>query len=158
MADFNIIETGQPWRVATGAAISTPGDVAQLVAAGVTHILDCRAEFDDQLLLVSSGVTYLWDPTADDGKPKPNTWWSKGLAFARAAINLATPVVIYAHCAAGVNRGPSMAYGILRGQGYTAATAEQAIRQVRPQVGLAYKADFERYLSELLAGKPGTEW
>ena len=145
MADFTFITT----RLATGAAISSPDDVQQLIAAGVTHVVDCRAEFDDGQLLASSGLSYLWNGTQDDGvHPKPPDWFGRSLAFALPAICV-TGAKVYAHCAAGVNRGPSTAYAIMRALGWAAAPAEAQIRAARPQVGLAYAADADAAIEAL---------
>ena len=144
MTDFSFV-TG---RLATGAAISGPDDVQALKSAGITHIIDCRAEFDDGQLLASSGLAYLWNGTDDDGQPKPPAWFAASLAFALPA--LAQPhVKAYAHCAAGVNRGPSTAYAILRATGLAADTAAQIIRATRPQVGLRYAGDADIAITAL---------
>lgn len=145
MADFAKLKN---YPVATGAQINTPDDVAALVQAGVQVIIDCQAERDDSALLASSTLPYLWDPRGDDGQngPQMDSWWKKGLDFASSHKGQ----VVYSHCAAGINRGPSMAYGILRMvYGLSPQDAEAAIREVRPQVGIAYKADFERYFSSI---------
>jgi len=47
MADFSQITT----RLFTGAAITSEEDVKALVEAGVTHVIDCRIEFNDGELL-----------------------------------------------------------------------------------------------------------
>lgn len=135
MSDFTFVTP----RLATGAAISSPGDVADLVAAGVTACIDCRSEFDDAPLLAPS-MAYLWNGTADDGTPKPPAWFAMGLTFALPL--LAQPhQKVYAHCAGGINRGPSMAMAIMMALGWTPGGAEAAIRAARPQVGLRYKDD-----------------
>lgn len=135
MADFTFVTT----RLATGAAVSTADDVAQLAAAGITTVIDCRGEFDDAPLL-GPAFAYLWNGVQDDGQPKPADWFGRSLAFALPA--LAQPhVKVYAHCAAGVNRGPSTAFAIMLATGWLPAQAEAQIRAVRPQVGLAYKND-----------------
>ena len=104
MADFSFVTE----RLATGAAITGPADVTALHAAGITHIIDCRAEFSDAPLLATSGMAYLWNGTEDDGQPKPPAWFAASLVFALPALATAGAKV-YAHCAAGVNRGPSTA-------------------------------------------------
>ena len=140
LADFSRIID----MVYTGGALKDEQDVEALVAAGVRSVIDCRAEFDDGPLFAAGGMAYLWNPTEDDGKPKPDGWWGRSLAFAKVSKTAGWPVLC--HCAAGVNRGPSTAYGILRAiYGMDAIHAEALIRQARPQVGLAYKLDFERY-------------
>lgn len=134
MADFAVINS----RLATGAAISSEADVEQLVEAGVGAVIDCRDDFDDASLLASHpNLLYLWNGTPDDGSVKPDSWFGASLSFGLAF--LATPHgILYCHCAAGVNRGPSTATLIMIAQGWTPGQAEAAIRAVRPQVGLAY--------------------
>jgi hypothetical protein len=85
-------------RLATGAAINDVSDVAALMAAGVSHIIDCRAEFDDGPLLASTGLTYLWNPTDDDGGQKPSSWWLASLQFAQGAYASSWKTCVYAHC------------------------------------------------------------
>jgi hypothetical protein len=146
MADFNDITI----RVGTGAAVSSIDDVKALLAAGYTHVIDCRDDFDDAPLFMGTTIGrrlhYLWNGTPDDGQPKPPRWFDISLEFGLHALSL-RKTKVYAHCAAGVNRGPSTAYAIIRAQGYTATEAEQWIRAARPQVGLAYKLDAEKALA-----------
>jgi hypothetical protein len=74
MSDYNFITE----RLATGAAISGPADVAALVAAGVTDVIDCRAEFDDTAEFASNPqVAGLRDGTQDDGQARPPQWVNK---------------------------------------------------------------------------------
>ncbi len=146
MADFALITE----RLATGAAVSTADDVAQLVEAGVTHVIDERAEFDDGPLFAGNpAVTYLWNPTPDDGvTPKPDAWHQANVAFAVAAYSQLRTCV-YFHCAAGVNRGPSGAYSALRAcMGFSPDQARGLIVAVRPQAGIAYAADFDHYWAQ----------
>lgn len=138
MADFSFITE----RLATGAAVNSADDVAQLQAAGINAVIDCRAEFDDGPLFAGvAGMAYLWAPQNDDGQhPKPVSWFQAGISFALPL--LAQPGRrVYAHCAAGVNRGPSMASAILMALGFTEAQARSMIVTARPQVGLAYIDD-----------------
>jgi protein-tyrosine phosphatase len=148
MADFDMVTA----RLATGAAISRPDDVLALAAVGVTHVLDCRDDFDDGPLLSQSGCVYLWNPTPDDGQPKPDLWWRQTLSFAvNAYSRLGT--CVYAHCAAGINRGPSAAYAIMRAcWGLPSAASISMIKIARPQALVGYAADFERYWA---ANPPG---
>jgi dual specificity phosphatase 3 len=140
LADFDFVTL----RLATGAALQSPNDVDAIAAAGITDVIDCRNDFNDTGLLASHpAIKVLWNGTTDDGKPKPPQWFGKGIAFALEALSQPHRKV-YAHCAAGINRGPSMAYAILRAQGLDAACAEKLVRAARPQVGLRYKADADR--------------
>lgn len=144
--DFSFITD----HVATGAGISSPADVEALVAAGVTHVIDCRDDFDDaELLTAHPALAYLWNGTPDDGAKKEPEWFQKSLTFALPALaeppTLCSPIAmrprVYAHCAAGINRGPSTAFAILLALDWPYDLAEQRVRQVRPQVGLRYKDD-----------------
>ena len=137
MADFSFVTP----RLATGAAVSSPADVTQLITAGVTDVIDCRAEFDDGPLFASTGVRYVWDPTQDDGQhPKGPEWFGPGIAFALQSLSQKGRKV-YAHCAAGSNRGPSMCVAIMVALGWTEAQAVAAVHDVRPQAQIAYADD-----------------
>jgi dual specificity phosphatase 3 len=146
MADFSFVTA----RLATGAAVSSPDDVTALTDAGVTHVIDCRAEFDDGPLFAGvPGVQYLWNPTPDDGQhPKPLEWFTGSLEFALPAL-IQPRARVYAHCAAGVNRGPSTAYAIMRALGWTASAARAAITAARPQAQIAYADDADRAIAML---------
>ncbi len=140
-------------RVFTGAAISSAQDVDTLVAAGVTHIIDARDDVDDATLIMSNhpAIVYCWDPTADNGQhPKPVEWFENALSFAMPA--LAQPGnICHFHCAAGINRGPSLAYTIMRAQGFSHLGALAIIRLKRPvtMVGIAYSDDADLALRQL---------
>lgn len=127
--DFNFVTE----RIAVGAGIGSKEDLDQLVAAGISHILDMRAEFDDDTLN-DARVTILWLPQVDDGSPRPAGQYRRGVEFAFTALGQAHNK-IYCHCAAGVNRGPTMCYAVLRAFGITGSDAIQMIMKARPQVG-----------------------
>jgi dual specificity phosphatase 3 len=137
-------------RLFTGAAISTNDDVSDLVAAGVTHIIDARSEFDDAATILASdpGLYYIWDPADDDGQPKPDGWYQRAITFAIDALSRRGKVV-FTHCAAGVNRGPSLAFAILRAQGMSDTDAFNLIKRQRPQAQIAYRQDANRALTAL---------
>lgn len=145
MADFNFVTD----RIATGAGINSIEDAQAIADSGVTHIIDCRDDLDDtQFFTQLPNVTVLWNGVPDDGQPKSPDWFKKSVDFALMA--LAIPhAKVYAHCAAGVNRGPSTCYAILRSLGLSPELAEQIIRTARPQVGIAYKNDADSAVSEL---------
>ena len=139
MADFSFVTS----RLATGAAITGPADVQALAAAAITHIIDCRDDFNDALLLSGHpAISYLWNGVPDDGNPLTHgdAWFGKSLGFALPALS-SPHTKVYCHCAAGVNRGPSTAFAIMLASGFTAVDAESIIRTARPVVGLAYKAE-----------------
>lgn len=114
-------------RLWVGGAI-TADTAAELLAAGVTHVLNVRREPDDRTLL--PGVTMSWAPI-DDLEWKGASWFRRGLAVARVALQ-ADGQVLYVHCAEGVHRAPLMTYPILRAlDGLGPAQALRAIRRAR---------------------------
>ena len=142
--DYNFVTD----RVAVGAALSSVADVAELLEREITHVVDCRSEFDDSSLFAEHGAVLLWIGVMDDGLPKPVSWFQEGIEFSLPV--LAQPAKrVYFHCAAGVNRGPSMCYAVLRAWGLRPSQAENLIRMARPQVGLAYKGDADKAIVQL---------
>jgi dual specificity phosphatase 3 len=139
VADFDFITT----RLATGAAITGVDDVNALVNAGITHVIDCRAEFDDAALLAGSPtLLYLWNGVPDDGNADTHgdIWFGKSLRFALPALAVSHSKV-YCHCAAGVNRGPSTALAIMLASGFTVVDAVRLIKAARPVARLAYQVE-----------------
>jgi hypothetical protein len=132
--NFNFITT----RLAVGSAITGQADVQALLAAGVTHIIDCCVEEDDSSYLAGAGCSYLWNPTSDDGQTKQPAWFQRSIEF-------------YCHCSAGINRGPSTAYSILRSLGFGRDEMLTLIRLKRPAtiVGIRYAADADAAIKAL---------
>jgi len=56
-------------RIAVGGGIWVDEKMAQVAAAGVTHIIDMQIEFDDTLLAEPYGIEVLWNPVDDDFHP-----------------------------------------------------------------------------------------
>lgn len=128
-------------RVAVGSAIGNSQEfVDALKSSGITLVVDCQGEFDDSPFCVPQGLKVVWCPTSDDGQPKSLDWWALGVVSSFQEYSNPHTKIFF-HCAAGVNRGPSMCFGFLLALGFDSVTAEALIRAVRPQVGLAYKAD-----------------
>jgi len=152
VADFSIITA----RLATGARLDSMEDAQQLVASGITHILDLTDAEDDQQFLAGLGLGYLYNPTADDGSEKPAAWWEASLAFAQQAYS-SLGTCLLCHCSAGINRGPSTSYAVLRACcGLSSTEAVEMIRAARPQVGLAYAGQFDAYWGTANPGKVQT--
>ena len=158
--NFNFITD----RLATGGGPVTPDDIQYLIDCGITHIIDCRVAQDPINPDPSLNLKTLYNPTEDDGQPKPVGWFFKSLDFALPAlIESVTPTKpllarirqinrIYAHCDAGINRGPSTAYAILRAwTGMSSGDAKALIILHRPQdaVGLRYAPDADLALQQL---------
>jgi hypothetical protein len=143
MADFSKIHE----RLYCGGQINDGNDIQQLIAAGITHIINAQIE-RDIIGLIPKGLWYLWCPTADDGEhPKPVDWFRSAIDFALPAILIRGRVL--AQCGAGNNRGPSLAYAILRAQGLGAEAAMVMLKAGRPQVGVGYRDDAELALKTL---------
>lgn len=143
--DFNFVTS----RLAVGGAIGDAINAAALVAAGITDVVDCQAEFDDHALFAAPGITdVLWVGVQDDGQLKPVVWFETGINFAARVLALPRHKV-YVHCAAGINRGPSMAYAILRAWGFSGEAAMGLLKSARPQVGVAYRNDADLAIATL---------
>lgn len=136
-------------RLYTGGLIASENDLSVLLGEGVTHVIDAMEEYNEfRLFATHHKITYLWNGTKDDGQIKPVMWFDKAVTFALTA--LASPGnTIYCHCAAGVNRGPSLTYAILRALGLSRPEAFLLIKKKRPQALVAYKDDADTALKIL---------
>ena len=74
-------------RVAVGGGIWTNNNMKQVVAAGITHIIDMQIEFDDTELAQPYGIEVLWNAVDDDFQPKPAEIFERGVEFALAALD-----------------------------------------------------------------------
>jgi dual specificity phosphatase 3 len=123
-------------------------DAAFLRDGGVTHVINGMRENTEEKWVLGVGMSYLHVPVEDDGKPKAVEWF-------KTAIEWALPILacprnkLYVHCRGGNQRGPSLAYAILRATGLKPSDAEYVIRKRRPQVGLRYKKDADQAIKEL---------
>jgi predicted protein tyrosine phosphatase len=143
--DFDFITP----RLATGAAPVDAGFVEALAKAGITHVIDVTDATDDTSLLATHpNILYCFNPTADDGSHKAPEWFAKSLTFALPAFAL-PHAKLYAHCSAGINRGPSTAYVTMRALGWTPTDAMALLRAHRPQVKVAYAADADAAIKVL---------
>lgn len=144
--DFNVITT----RILTGAAPPDEGFIEALWEAGVTHVLDVTDEHDDTSLLAQSGKPwhYLYNPTADDSQPKDVSWFRASLMFALPMF-AQTDTKLYTHCTAGMNRGPSSAFVVMRALGWTSDDAFALLKAKRPQVVVRYRDDADKAIVAL---------
>lgn len=133
-------------RIAVGSGVWRPGDVARLRTAGITHVVDCRSDARMYAgLYAHSGVRHHHAETLDDGEAKGLDWFAAGATPALAALRRPGTKVLF-HCAAGINRGPSMAYFVLRMLGYGPDTSMRMIKSKRQLAHVGYAADAERAL------------
>lgn len=136
-------------RIAVGGGIWVEEKMAELVRAGVTHVIDMQMEFDDTPLGRQLGVEVLWNPVDDDFKPKPYAVFQKGVEFALKALEDDTAKV-FIHCAAGVHRAPMMTLAVLRAMGWELQDAMELIQGRRYVVDFAdvYVQSVERFMKK----------
>ena len=127
-------------RLATGGDCECLDDVAGVVEAGITHVIDNRIEWDDTSLFASHapGVVYLHNGADDIGGRQPDSWFEAGVSFALDAFAADADAKVLAHCHMGINRGPSMAYAILLALGHDPIEAFDLVRSARPIAHMAY--------------------
>lgn len=123
-------------RMATARA-----QLAELMAAGINTIIDCRAEWDDAGWVTEDNpqIDYLWIGVDDAGQRMPYDWFDEGTAYALEQI--AGGHVVLSHCHMGINRGPSMGFAILLALGWDPIEALDLIRCSRPIAFVAYAED-----------------
>lgn len=133
-------------RIAVGGDLSYDDTLAvtqalDLVAAGITHVLDVRQECEDEeLWALVPEVDYLWAGIDDAGQQVPGAWFNRIVSWALAALEDPDAKVL-AHCHMGINRGPSAGYAIMLGLGWDPVDALAAIRAARPIANIWYAED-----------------
>ena len=142
-------------RIFTGGGIWSAHDVDRLVAVGVTHVV-CAAEELDGLSVRLAGdrLAVLPNGTDDDGEPKSPSWFGRIVRFALDALR-DPDARVYFHCAAGINRGPSAAYVVLRALGHSRAEAFGLIKAARSQAGIIYADSADAAIVALGDGRSG---
>jgi protein-tyrosine phosphatase len=120
-------------RIAVGGGIWNATNMAEVLRAGITHIIDMQLEFDDRPLAEPLGIQVLWNPIDDDFLPKPAEVFRQGVAFARAGLDQPGSKILI-HCAAGVHRAPMMALALLCSLGWKLPEAIALIESRRPVV------------------------
>ena len=113
--------------------------LAELVAAGITHIADLRSEWSDESLVRNWApqLEYLHHRVEDAGQEIGGDWFATLADWVDAALaKPGTKVLI--HCHMGVNRAPSAALAVLLHQGVGLRQALDAIRQARPVAVIDY--------------------
>jgi hypothetical protein len=136
-------------RIGVGGGIWASTHVDRLVDAGFTHVVCAAEELEALSVRLAGGrLTVLPNGTDDDGEPKSPSWFGRIVRFALAALR-DPKAKVYFHCAAGVNRGPSAAYVVLRALGHTPADASRLIRDARPKAGILYADSADAALEAL---------
>jgi protein-tyrosine phosphatase len=134
-------------RIAVGGGIWSDENMSDVAKAGVTHIIDMQAEFDDTAIAKAYGISVLWNATDDDFQPKAEALFTRGVDFALEALDK-EGTKVYIHCAAGVHRAPMMTLAVLCSLGWNVADAMQLIEARRPVVDFAdvYVQSVESFL------------
>lgn len=148
-------------RLAVGGDLDQVDDhlaqrqLGELLARGVTHVVDVRIEADDQAWVerLTDRVTYLWHGMDDAGQRVPPRWFETAVAWVEAALEDPDAIVL-THCHMGINRGPSLGYAVLLSQGVDVVEAIETIRAARPFAAVAYAEDALRWWHKR-SGTPG---
>jgi protein-tyrosine phosphatase len=140
-------------RIAVGGGIWVEERMAEVAAAGVTHVIDMQIEFDDTPLGRRVGVEVLWNPVDDDFMPKRPAVFERGVNFAMAALE-DPQAKLFIHCAAGIHRAPMMALAVLCATGHSLEEAKQLIQTKRYVVDFAEV--YVRSVEEFLKSYAGT--
>lgn len=113
----------------------------ELEEAGITDILDCRIEWDDQSWVRANKphIGYLWLGVDDAGQRMPDAWFDRGVVH--ALERLAAGGTVLVHCHMGINRGPSMGFAIMLALGWDPIEALDRIRERRPIAAAGYAED-----------------
>jgi protein-tyrosine phosphatase len=141
-------------RIAVGGGIWADANMSEVARAGITHIIDMQAEFDDSLLARPYGIQVLWNATDDDFQPKPVALLQRGVDFALEALD-EEGTKLFVHCAAGVHRAPMMTLAVLCSLSWNLADAMQLIEARRPVVDFpeVYVQSVETFLQASERGK-----
>lgn len=121
--------------------------LAEWCRAGVTTVVDVRAEADDRTFVAEHApwIRYIWAGVHDHGETQSDEWFDTVLNQLGTAL-FDPDEVILVHCQMGVNRGPSMAYRILLEQGWGVLDGLKAIRKARPIAEIVYADSAVRHL------------
>ena len=109
-------------------------------AAGATHIVDVREEWNDAALVNDRHpeIAYLHRPTHDNGGRQDEDWFTSGVNAIVDAIRADSNNTVVVHCHMGVNRAPTLAFAALLDMGWPLEKGLNSIRQARPIAGILY--------------------
>ncbi len=143
-----------------GGGITSDADVRKIEALGITADVDLRLEPDlpikDVLELPPTSdslkhhprILYLHAGAADDGKPKPVSWFRKVWDFAEPILK--NDGVLLVHCAMGKERSPSVAVFLLEAYWHMSPSdAFALVREKRPQATARYRGDATKAIVQM---------
>ena len=120
-------------------------------AEGVTHILDCREEWNDEQIVGEHGhgMGYIWHGTHDAGGSQESSWYQQGWEHYLRIFDENHEAKVMVHCHMGINRAPSMAFYLMIREGYEPKEALSLIRTNRPIAACYYaKSAWETFAKE----------
>jgi protein-tyrosine phosphatase len=117
---------------------------------GITHIIDCRHEWNDESLVqeYGGGIEYFWHGTHDSGGSQQASWYKRGWDFYEEVTENDPNAKVLVHCHMGINRAPSMAFYLMIREGYEPAEALHLIRTNRPIAACLYADSAWRTFAE----------
>lgn len=143
-------------RLAIGGAVDSLIDARAIENKGITHVLNLRSGdrkpadvMDEAKWFTRIGLTYLNNPTHDDGEKKSVDWFKPSLDFTLHALVADPRNKVLIHCKDGINRSPSTAYAVLRAIGVPRKDAYEHVMEARPKAECAYRDDADRALAKL---------
>ncbi len=109
-------------------------------AEGVTHILDCREEWNDEQIVGEhgQGISYFWHGTHDAGGSQDSKWYQQGWDHYERITEADPEAKVMVHCHMGINRAPSMVFYLMLCEGYEPKEALSLIRENRPIAACYY--------------------
>ena len=134
------------------------GQLAELVAAGVTHIVDVRVEANDAPLVaeLAPQVGYLHHGIDDAGQRVASRFFDTTVGYAVEAMDAGG--IVLAHCHMGINRGPSLGFAVLLHQGWDPIDALTAIRRAREIAYVDYAGDALVWHHQRLGNSSSALW
>ena len=137
-------------RLFVGSNITSVADIADLHAAGITNVIDANTDDESGMFPPGGTISLLVNPTLDDGTRKGTDWFTPAASFAIGCF-IQPNAKLLCHCAAGINRGPSLAFMVLRMQGLSFIEALVRINVKRPVTvgGVRYRFDADAALFAL---------
>lgn len=111
----------------------------ELLNAGITHIVDLRSEWSDEVLVRgwAPEIKYLNHRIEDAGQLIDPEWFDELISWVDAAFTDPNAKVLV-HCHMGVNRAPSATLALLLHQGMGLREALELIRATRPVAVIDY--------------------
>lgn len=151
-ADYTLIYK----NLAVGGGIFTTEGMKELAKDGFTHIIDCQAEFDDTPLAKPYGIQVLWVPLFDDFTSPDFKEFKRVEAFVKHNfVQDVKQFKLLIHCAAGVHRGPMVAYLVCRLLGADTKLAITSIEYLRDIASLhsTYRGAVDKYLEKKIESR-----